>query len=262
MDFVAAFTSCPAHLVLSNYLKSSQDVKSQTNSLLRQILFFFFKERTLLSVWSPDMCNNSWPLVGLFKKWLQFFSSLILILKHHVCFSVLTLSGLCLVFFVCFFFSASAGFIKVQLVKAHGPYAEKDRRLGFMLCCPRIHNTLILELVFCRGPSVERPSRRVVRGQTDGMGWHCVCLFPPHSPRVFIRAWHSEDPGLGVWEWGSKQCGPHHRVNGPLAAPRCQNLLKCREKAMGFWGTWMIGDLSRSFSLTLFLCVCCYLHGK
>lgn len=71
-------------------------------------------------------------------------------------------------FFV--FFSASAGFIKVQLMKAHGPYAEKDRRLGFMLCCPRIHNTFILELVFGRGPSVERPSRRVVRGQTDGMG--------------------------------------------------------------------------------------------
>ena len=85
-----------------------------------------------------------------------------------------------------FFFRASAGFIKVQLVKAHQPYTEKDCRLGFMLCCPRIHNTFILELVFCRGRSVERPSRQVVRGQTDGMGLHCVCLFPPHSPGVFM----------------------------------------------------------------------------
>ena len=211
------------------------------------------------------MCNNSWPLVGLFKKWLQFFSSLILILKHHVCFSVLTLSGLCLVVFFFFFFRASAGFIKVQLVKAHQPYTEKDCRLGFMLCCPRIHNTFILELVFCRGRSVERPSRQVVRGQTDGMGLHCVCLFPPHSPGVFMMlpwAWDSEDPGLGVWAGGSKQCRPHHRVNGPLAALRGKNLLTCGEKAMGFWGTRMIGGLSRSFSLTLFLCVCCYLHGK
>lgn len=169
-----------------------------------------------------------------------------------------------LVFFF-FFFSASAGFKKVQLVKAHWLYTERDHRLGSMLCSPRTHNTFILELVFCRWCSLERPSRQVVRGQTDSMGLRCVCLLPPHSPGVFMMlpwGWDSKDPGLGVWEWGSKQCGPHHKVNGPLAAPRCQNLLKCGEKTIVFWGTRMTGGLSRSFSLTLFLCACSYSHGK
>ena len=54
-----------------------------------------------------------------------------------------------LVFFF-FFFSASAGFKKVQLVKAHRLYTERDLRLGSVLCSPRTHNTFIWELVFCR----------------------------------------------------------------------------------------------------------------
>ena len=88
-----------------------------------------------------------------------------------------------------FFFCASAGFIKVQLVKTHRPYTEKDHRLGCMLCCPRIHNTFILELLFCRGRSLERPSRQVVRGQTDGMDLHlCLSVSSPFSKGVYDAA--------------------------------------------------------------------------
>ena len=157
------------------------------------------------------MYNNSWPLVGLFKKWLWFFSSLILILKHHVCFSVLILSGLCLGFF---FFCVSAGFIKVQLVKTHRPYTEKDHRLGCMLCCPRIHNTFILELLFCRGRSLERPSRQVVRGQTDGMGLHlCLSVSSPFSKGVY-------DAAMSIGFWGPRAWSVGRRLKAVRATPQ------------------------------------------